>query len=49
MCGFKRWGTVDLENSGTVTAQKSGMVVLRWSNEHLGELQGWGVCTMNVQ
>ncbi|CAE7632140.1 unnamed protein product, partial [Symbiodinium sp. CCMP2456] len=30
---FKRWGTVDLENSGTVTAQKSGMVVLRWSNE----------------
>lgn len=33
LCGFKRWGTVDLENSGTVTAQKSGMVVLRWSNE----------------
>ncbi|CAE6913985.1 unnamed protein product [Symbiodinium natans] len=30
---FQRWGTVDLENVGAVTAPKAGIVVLRWSNE----------------
>ena len=29
------WNTVDCENSGEVLAPKSGLVVLRWSNEPL--------------
>lgn len=36
------WKTLDLENCGTVTSPKAGLVALRWSNEPLGQPSACG-------